>query len=189
MYGFLVQVIDYADTDLEKLYLWSRMALTKLPTPEGDLPVGLDAAIDLESLKVRKTGQKTFSLDPTPTSLDPVKLIEDRGIREEDLAPLSAIIEDLNEAFGINLTDADKITLAQLEQKLDQNAGLEKTFDVNEPDDALLSFRQIAERELGDLFDSNENFFRMVANNPDVRDRLMFALFERFEERRRRKSR
>lgn len=189
MYGFLVQVIDYTDTDLEKLYLWSRLALTKLLTPEGDLPVDLASAIDLESLKVQKTGKKTFSLDPSPTELDPVKLMEDHGVHKADLAPLSAIIEDLNEAFGVDLTDSDRITLAQLEQKLDENAGLEKTFEVNEPDDALLSFRQIAERELGDLFGSNENFFRTVANNPDIRDRLMTALFERFEQRRKRKPR
>jgi type I restriction enzyme, R subunit len=188
MYSFLVQIIDYTDTDLEKLYLWTRMALTKLSTPEGDLPVGLSSALDLESLKVKKTGERTLSLAPTGAELDPIKVMENGGVAHEDFAPLSAIIKDLNETFGIDLTDADKITLAQLEQKLDENAGLEKTFDVNEPDDARLSFAQIAERELGDLFDSNENFFKTVANNSDIRDRLMAALFERFEQRRHIKS-
>lgn len=188
MYGFLVQIIDYTDSDLEKLYVWAGMVLTKLPTPDGNLPIGLATAIDLESLKIKKTGERTLSLKPVGSELNPIGVMENGGGSDEDLAPLSAIIRDLNESFGIDLTDADKVTLAQLEQKLDENAGLEKTFEVNEPDDARLSFAQIAERELGDLFDSNENFFKTVANNPDVRNRLMAALFERFEQRRKKKG-
>jgi len=183
IYGFLAQIIDYADSDLEKLYVWGRILLQKLPTPEGDLPVGLQAAIDLESLKVKKTGEHALTLDMGAAKIDPLTAADLSGPRQRDLAPLSAILKDLNDHFGIALTEDDRITLLQLEAKLDENAGLEQAFDVNPPDDARLSFDQIAERVLAGLLESNVKFLRTIANEDEVRERLMNRLFQRYVQR------
>jgi type I restriction enzyme R subunit len=180
IYGFLVQLIEFVDTDLEKLYLWGRVLLTKLPTPEGDLPVGLQPAIDLESLKVAKTGEHTLSLDRGRTALDPVKAGDPRLPKEREMAPLSSIIKDLNDHFGISLTEEDRVTLLHLEAKLDENAGLEKAFEINVPSDARLSFDQVAGRTLAELLESNVKFLRTVANEDEIRDRLMNRLFQRY---------
>ena len=183
IYGFLAQIIDYTDSDLEKLYVWGRVLLQKLPTPEGDLPVGLQAAIDLESLKVKKTGEHALTLDKGATKIGPLTAADPSGPRQRDLAPLSAILKDLNDHFGIALTEEDRITLLQLEAKLDDNAGLEQAFDVNPPDDARLSFDQIAERVLAELLESNVKFLRTVANEDEIRERLMNRLFQRYVQR------
>jgi type I restriction enzyme R subunit len=180
IYGFLVQLIDFVDTELEVLYLWARLLLTKLPTAEGDLPVGLQSAIDLESLRVRKTGEHELSLSGGRHAIEPVTVAGSLSSRERTMAPLSAIIKDLNDHFGIELTEEDRVTLLRLEARLDENAGLETAFDINPEVDAKLSFDQVAEQTLAEMLESNVKLLRTVANEDEIRERLLARLFQRY---------
>jgi hypothetical protein len=75
------------------------------------------------------------------------------------------------------------VTILHLENKLDENAGLEKTMQVNNPEDAKLSFDQIAEREFGEIMESNAQLYKLVMNDDELRRRLFARLYDRFVER------
>ena len=83
----------------------------------------------------------------------------------------------------MELSDDDRVTIHRLETKLDENPGLEKTIEVNNPEDAKLSFDQIAEREFGDIMESNSKLYKLVMNDDELRGRLFGRLYDRFVER------
>ena len=62
LYGFLSGIVDFTDPELEKLYLWARLLLTKLPTPDGNLPLDVQTNIELSLMKVRRRGKQKIDL-------------------------------------------------------------------------------------------------------------------------------
>jgi type I restriction enzyme, R subunit len=184
LYGFLSGVVEFADPELEKLYLWARLLLTKLPTPEGGLPLDVQTDIELESMKVRRRGRQRIELaGEPPGEVTPVAAPAAGAAGTEDLAPLSQIIEELNDHFGVELGEDDRVSILRLEEKLDEDAGLEKTMRVNDPEDAKLSFDQIAEREFDEIMKSNSKLYKLVMNDELLRARLFARLYDRFVER------
>ena len=53
LYGFLGQIVPFADPDLEKLYAFGRMLLRKLPRPDSGGPVDLGDDVVLASFKLK----------------------------------------------------------------------------------------------------------------------------------------
>jgi type I restriction enzyme R subunit len=106
-YGFLSQIIPYTDAELERLYLYGRHLLNRLPR-RGDGGVDL-GEIDLSHLRVEKTGEHDISLVPEGTA--ELRGFGDGsgGAREPEKALLSELIEKFNERYGTNLTDQDLI--------------------------------------------------------------------------------
>ena len=106
-YGFLSQIIPYTDKELERLYLYGRHLLNRLPR-RGDGGVDL-GEIDLSHLRVEKTGEHDISLVPEGTA--ELRGFGDGsgGAREPEKALLSELIEKFNERYGTNLTDQDLI--------------------------------------------------------------------------------
>ena len=106
-YGFLAQIIPYADAELERLYLYGRHLLNRLPRrDDGGVDVG---DIDLSHMRVEKTGDHDVSL----VSEGEATL---RGFgdgvgagKEEEKSPLSELIERFNERFGTEFTEQDVI--------------------------------------------------------------------------------
>ena len=106
-YGFLAQIVPYRDTELERLYLYARHLLNRLPRRhDGGVDIG---EVDLSHLRVEKTGEHDVSLDPEGTA--GMKGFGDGsgGAKEPEKSLLSVLIERFNERFGTNLTDDDVI--------------------------------------------------------------------------------
>jgi type I restriction enzyme R subunit len=55
LYAFLSQVITFVDTDLEKLYVFGRLLLRRLPVTLERLPVEIQQNIDIESYRIKQT--------------------------------------------------------------------------------------------------------------------------------------
>src|SRR5690606_34718998 len=110
-YGFLAQVIGYADPDLERLYLYGRFLLRRLPRQPG---AGVDIGeTTLTHLRIRKVAEEDVSLKPSGAHLIPGFSPDSGPPREVEEKPLSEVIEELNERFGYDLTTSDQILIAQ----------------------------------------------------------------------------
>ncbi|WP_069815460.1 type I restriction endonuclease subunit R [Streptomyces sp. TP-A0874] len=104
-YGFLAQIVPYQDPELERLHLYGRYLLNRLPRrADGGVDIG---EVDLSHLRVEKAGEHDVSLSPE----GPAEL---RGFgegtgggKETEKSPLSELIEKLNAKFGTEFTDAD----------------------------------------------------------------------------------
>lgn len=104
-YGFLAQIIPYQEPEFERLHLFGRHLLNRLPrNADGAVDIG---EIDLSHLRVSKTGEYDASL----TAEGPIEL---KGfgdgtarVQEIEKSLLSELIERFNARFGTEFTDED----------------------------------------------------------------------------------
>lgn len=180
LYAFLSQVITFADTDLEKLYVFAKLLWRLLPVNREPLPVQVQQNIDLDAFRLKKTSSGKIKLEKGFKDLEPMSPNEESGAKPEDLEPLSKIIHELNERFGTDFTEADKVFIRQLEQRLAADPALEASIKVNPPEDARLTFNQVVNDKLQDMVDSNFKFYKQVTDNPDFAQDFLSWMFERY---------
>ncbi|MFG1898457.1 type I restriction endonuclease subunit R [Micromonospora zamorensis] len=106
-YGFLAQIVPYADPELERLYLYGRHLLNRLGRRgDGGVDVG---EVDLSHLRVEKTGEHDVSLNPEGAA--EMKGFGDGsgGAKEPEKSLLSELVDRFNERFGTSFTDDDVV--------------------------------------------------------------------------------
>lgn len=157
LYAFLSQVITFTDAEFEKLYVFGRFLLKKLPVSRECLPVEIQQQIDIESYGIRKTGNGEIKLERGGVELEPQGAKGAQAPAPEDLEPLSSILRELNQRFGTDFTDEDKVFIEQLEARLAEDAALEASVRVNTPDNARLTFDHVANDKIQELIDTNFN--------------------------------
>jgi type I restriction enzyme R subunit len=119
-YGFLAQVMPWTDPELEQLYLYGRMLQTKLPAAPGEPVPHLSEAVVLTHLRTVVTAEEVDAGlqvgDETPG-----QAFTGAGTGSQNDPPherLSVLIATLNDKFGMNLTDADKVWFEQQKQAI-----------------------------------------------------------------------
>ena len=107
-YGFLSQVVSYHDRELERLYVYGRLLLTRLDRREDP---GVDLGeVDLTHLRITRTGEHDVSLSPEGEQVLPGFTGDGAGRRNDpEQVSLSELIADLNDRFGVNLSDDDLV--------------------------------------------------------------------------------
>jgi type I restriction enzyme R subunit len=182
IYAFLSQVVSFADADLEKLYHFGRYLLKRLPKDEDALPVEVVTAVDLDTVRLQQTFEGEIDL---PRGTEPLPPIGEKGGRvpqAEELEPLSQIIKELNELYGINLGPEAETTLGNLMGRLEEDEVLRETVRQNVPDNARLAFNHIAEDLVQDLLDSNFQMYKTIMDDRSVRERLFDWMFDQYRE-------
>ncbi|WP_106817907.1 type I restriction endonuclease subunit R [Janibacter massiliensis] len=112
-YGFLAQVVPWTDPSLERLYLYGRLLLALLPSRESDPMPQLSSSVQLTHLRLAVTHEGRVELEVTD---EPGVALPGEGKgrqAEPEKDKLSALIEAMNEKFGADLGNADKIWVEQ----------------------------------------------------------------------------
>lgn len=164
-YGFLAQVVGYADPDLERLYLYSRFLLRRLPREPG---AGVDIGeTTLSHLRIAKSGERDLSLQPSGAHLIPGFSPDGGSAREVEEQPLSEVIDELNERFGYDLSTSDQILMAQQIISLVENEHMQAVALNND----IERFGQVADPELDNIVarnhDRNTAFVGRYFDNPE----------------------
>ena len=110
-YGFLSQVLPYANVEWEKLSIFLTFLVPKLPAPrEEDLSRGILEAIDMDSYRVEKRAAVKILLPDEDGEIEPVPAAGGSRKPEPELDRLSNIIKTFNDQFGnIEWTDRDRV--------------------------------------------------------------------------------
>jgi type I restriction enzyme R subunit len=153
--AFPSQVISFTDADLEKLYVFGRLLLRKLPVSREELPREILQAIDMESYT------------PSP----------------DEIEALSQILKELNQRFGTEFTEEDRVFIEQLEAKLASDPALEASVRVNPRENARLTFDQVANDRLQEMLDSNFKFYKQIADDREFAQFFLTWLFDRYYRR------
>jgi len=185
LYAFLSQVIPFADPDLEKLYVFSRCLSRLLPSDEVDLPREIQQKIDMESYRIQKTGSGKISLRERVGQLDPQRSKDHYGPIPEELEPLSRIIAELNERFGVNLGEEHRLTLNRMMERLDSDAALDASARVNTRENVRLTFDHKVEDVIQEIVDSNFDLYKRITDDKTFGDALKDFLFDIYVQRHR----
>ncbi|WP_326642481.1 type I restriction endonuclease [Streptosporangium sp. NBC_01755] len=132
MYGFLSQVVPYTDDDLERLYLFGRFLLNRLPRRED--PAVDVGEIDLTHLKIAKTGEHDVSLSATPGGEVTLPAPSGAGgvAAEPEMTSLHALIAAVNDKYGLGLSEADQVWVEQQFEEAVVNDSLKAAALVND---------------------------------------------------------
>jgi len=183
LYAFLSQIATFADPDLEKLYAFGRLLLRRLKPDKDKLPTEVQQAIDLESWRLEKTSSGTINLQRGQGEIAPENPVSAGVHPNPELEALSQIIQELNQRFGTDFSAEDRLVIRQLEDHLAAIPMLEQTIRVNTPENAMLTFREVLEKQLNEMIDTHFKFYRQVNTNPDFAELLTRFLFDRFRSR------
>lgn len=114
-YGFMSQIIDFADPDLEKLYAFARFLRSKLPQREKGDSLEIDDEVALGYYRLQKQFEGNASLTPGDTAeVTGAGDLGTGGLKTEDKSPLSEIIKVLNERFKTDFTEDDRLLFDQI---------------------------------------------------------------------------
>ena len=182
LYAFLSQVIPFTDPDLEKLYLYARFLSRYLPYRREELPREIQQKIDMESYRIRRQHAGKIDLARGSGQLDP-QGSKDHQKPVDELEVLSRIIQELNERFGTDFTDEDKVFIRQLEDRLAEDPALVASVRVNPPENARLTFDHVVSDRLQDMVETNFKFYKRVTDDHQFAKYFLDWLFDRFLEK------
>lgn len=146
VYSFLSQIIPYADPDLEMLYSFGRLLLPHLPLQRDTGIVKLGDEVGLQYYRLQRVFSGAIELREGEGEYG-VKSPTDVGTgkAKEEKAPLSEIIEVLNDRFGTNFTDEDRLFFEQIKEKATKSPEVVQLRRANPFDKFQLGLRQMLE--------------------------------------------
>ncbi len=184
LYSFLSQILPFQDVELEKLYTYGRLLLTKLPKTDYIERLKLDNDVALEYYRLQKITEGSITLQPQGEVGLNTTTEAGIGRDKQEKAKLSEIIDVLNEKFGTDFDQADKLFFDQIEEELFGDEILKKQAQNNDIDNFKYGFEEMFVHKLIDRMDDNQKIFDKVMDSSDfkktVQDWMLKKLFDRF---------
>lgn len=181
-YAFVAQVMPFTDTDLERLFLYGRMLLVELPGSENDPMPQLSKSVQLTHLRIAVTSEVAIELQASdePGNAFPG---EGKGKQVDPVMDkLSALISAMNEKYGADLGEPDKVWV---DQQWSVVKGDDQMRAVAENNDRS-QYEQVLWQKIKDLVverhDKNGVLFDMFFANPDFQTSLVNYLAGTYDE-------
>ncbi len=162
LYAFLSQIIPYQDTELEKLYTFSRNLIAKLPPPDDGGNFVLDDEVALRYYRLQQMTEGSIELSEGYAA--PLKGPTDVGtarVADEEV-PLSSLVDRLNERFGTNFTEADQLFFDQIRATAEQSEQIAEAARANNLPDFTAYLDRVLDELFIDRMEGNEEIFSRV---------------------------
>ena len=124
-YNYITQITRMFDKELHKEFLFCSY-LEKLLPPDSQLPFDLDNRVKLEYYRLEQTFTGSIELESKNVPLEPAKTKQVIG-KNDRKSPLEEIVEKINEEYKGEFTDADKVVISILRDKLMADKKLRKS--------------------------------------------------------------
>ena len=108
-YGFLAQLMDFTDPDLERFYVFCKIFYKFLPYTKETLPMEILELIDLDKLRIQMSYEGQLELEDEAQTLHSSRIGEPGQKRPEEELPVSEILNMANSPFVGLLNENDKI--------------------------------------------------------------------------------
>ena len=108
-YGFLAQIMDFTDPDLEKFYVFCKVLYKYLPYTKETLPMELLDMIDLDKLRIQLSFDGTIELEDEPVELKATRIGEVGQKKEDEKRTVAELLDMVNSPFANLLNENDKI--------------------------------------------------------------------------------
>lgn len=183
LYSYLAQIMPFSDAELEKFYAYAKLLQTKLP--KGGLSVNLQLTdeLALQYYRLEKIASGSIVLVPEDGTLNG---FTEAGIKreKEEKAPLSQIIHVLNDRFGTDFTEVDRLFFEQMEADLLLDETLKLQAQANKMDTFKYAFEDLFLTKLIDRMDQNQDIFAKIMDNHEfsgiVKDFMMRSIYGKF---------
>jgi len=160
--------------------MFARHLKRLIPADPDELPREVQQNIDMESYRIQQTGSGRIPLERKGGQLEPITTKDHYGEAPEQIEPLSWIIAELNERFGLNLGPEHRVTLGQILEKLNDDAALDASARVNTRENVRLTFDHKVEDVIQEIVDSNFELYKRITDDRTFGDALRDFLFDHY---------
>ena len=176
-YSFLARIMPFSDQGLEEYYQFSRHIIRLLPVETTEMPTFIQDLVNMQSLRISTTSAGEIPLIQGQSSLEPRRISVGASTGDEETDTLSSIIEALNERFGANLDEGDRLFLEGVLHELRENPTIQRSMDINEPDDVKRTFDHTVRDIMTSSVDERFQFVKKFLDNNEFRDDMLGMLF------------
>ena len=181
-YSFVSQVMPWADTDWERMFLYGRLLLLELPRGANSPMPQIAKSVQLTHLRIAVTSEAAIELagsDEPGVALPG----EGRGAAAEPvLDKLSALISAMNERYGADLGEADKVWVDQQWVVVKEDDEMREVALNNDRSQFEMVLEQKVKDLLIDRHDKNGVLFDLFFSNPDFQVSLVRYLAGTYDE-------
>lgn len=129
VYRFLSQIITFTDIELEKWYVFLSSLFKKLPAMPNELPTEVLGEIDLDSYKLQHQFTTDLQLQSANAGMQGMNPGATVTPADEEYEWLEKIIKVLNDTFGMDISEEDKVELAKVKNNVFSNDELMSYFN------------------------------------------------------------
>ena len=186
LYAFLSQIMPFSDAELEKFYAYAKLLQTRLPKRELSEALHLDDEVALEYYRLQKI--KEGSIDLQKGEEGELSGTSEAGLKraKDEEALLSQIITVLNDRFGTEFEEADKLFFDQIEEELMTDEKLKSQAKVNKIDTFKFAFEDSFIEKLIGRMDQNQEIFERVLEDKAfgdlVKEWMMKKVYKKMNE-------
>ena len=174
-YGFIVQVERMMDKEMQKNYIYCKYLNKVLPKKYVQLQY-LDDKIDLEYYRLEKKFEGPIELSKEEGKLDPPTGDIGKTIEDDD-APLSEIVNRINEKYHTKFTQMDKV-MEQITQDFINDDEMVELAKNNSAED----FKKVYEKEFPKKtfkrYQENNEMFDKMMSEPGYMEDFMSSMFK-----------
>ena len=169
IYAFITQVCRLFDREIHKFSVYAKFLASLLPKG-GHEPVQVDDKVLLEYYRLEKDYEGAIELTSTEEGFRPIT--GEAGRKEQKRDPLTVIIEKINEQYGTNFTELDKVLL-QLENDYAAQDKWHSYAQNNDRKTFMLLFEKDFPNMAAARYEQNEGFFVKMFSEPDMMRQVM----------------
>lgn len=183
LYGYLSQIVTFTDIELEKTFVFLKYLNKKLPKREAER-FDISDNIDLDSLRIQKTYENIEGLEEGDTVLEPPDFGGATPI-DPVLDLLSEIINQVNNTYGVNLTDDDKVDIERLKERMSSDPDLEKYMTGDNTEDNKKNyFKEQFDGIMVDYINERFEFYKKMEDNPSVKNMIFKMMYDNYSQQR-----
>lgn len=186
LYAFLSQIMPFIDAEFEKFYAYAKLLQTRLPKRELSDSLHLDDEIALEYYRLQKIKEGAIELQKGEDG--ELSGTSEAGLKraKDEEALLSEIINVLNDRFGTEFEEADKLFFEQIEAELMEDETLQTQARVNKIDTFKFAFNDKFIDTLISRMDQNQEIFEKILEDKMfgdlVKELMMKKIFKKMNE-------
>ena len=167
-YSFITQMISLGDKGLHRLFVYGGFLVKKLFLDTGSTP-DLRDKVELEYLRIEDKGTQAIKLESEQLHNGGANA----GVaKEEDEQLLSVLIDHLNETFGTEWEDADKI-ISACADKICEDEDFVAKARTNSMGDLRAIFGDVMMQALATILSDSQDMFEKFNEKPDDYMRIM----------------
>jgi len=175
-YSFVLQIGPFADVELHKLFVYLNYLLRKLPRIGSD-EVYLADDVALEYYRNDKVFEGSISLNIEGESKLKSTSFGKGSSPEEETERLSSIIDRLNDRFGTEFTDTDKLSRDQIVEDMINDDELVQKAQNNTKENFKFSYEKSFLDYVISRMSHNEDFFMKMLESGEFRTFIMQDMF------------
>lgn len=172
IYSFITQVCRLFDKEIHKFSIYAKFLSMMLPKG-GSEKVYIDDKVLLEYYKLEKDFDGSIQLEPTEEGFTPIT--GEAGRREKKKDPLTVIIDKINEKYGTEFTEMDKVLL-QIENDYAAQDKWKSYAKSNDFKTFMLLFEKDFPAMAAARYEQNEDFFVKMFSDPEMMKSVMESI-------------